>query len=270
MKLILVQPQLCVDAGADNIGTVRTALETTRVDFAAEDIVVLPEGVDRREHGYEADVTALARSLGCHVVGGSRRETVGNGTINAGLVFDNHGTMMGRYEKLRPYASERQMVRAGTTLGEFTIGGRNLLVLICADFWFADLFQRAARLPDLVLVAALSVTRKTTPDYSRTLWRHLAIARAYEFAVYVGISDWGYPSGLDGGFPCGVGGFADPTATAPERFFTPIGDRQVAVFEVDFATLDAFRHDRTSRGFFWKSTATDALQPRAAPRASAT
>jgi omega-amidase len=263
MKLILVQPQLRVDEGADNIGTIRDALAAARVDFAANDIVVLPEGVDRREHGYEADVAALARSLGCHVVGGSRRELVGDGTVNAGIVFDNRGVALGRYEKLRPYASERQMVRAGATLGEFTIGGRNVLVLICADFWFADLFQRAVRLPDLIVVAALSVTRKPTPDYSRTLWRHLAVARAYEFGVYVGISDWGHPSGLDGGFPCGVGGFADPTATAPERFFTPIGNRDVAVYEVDFAALDTFRHDRASRGFFWKSAPADREQPEA-------
>ena len=75
---------------------------------------------------------------------------------------------------------------------DFDFSGRRILVTICADFWFSDLFARAGRLPDLVLVPAYSVTRKSTPDYSRSLWRHLAIARAYELGVYVGISDWGY------------------------------------------------------------------------------
>jgi len=257
MKLILVQPQLRVDPDADNLATIRTVLEGARVTFERDDIVVLPEGVDRRADGYERDVAALARALGCHVVGGSRRELVNGASVNAGLVFGADGATLGRYEKLRPYADERQAVRPGSVLGQFRIGDRNVLVLICADFWFADLFQQAAQLPDLILVAALSVTRKPTPDYSRTLWRHLAVARAYEFGVYVGISDWAYPSVTLGLFPCGVGGFADPTATSPEHFFTPIGTRDVAVFPLDFEALDRFRHDRTSRGFFWKHPSVD-------------
>jgi hypothetical protein len=122
--------------------------------------------------------------------------------------------------------------------------------LICADFWFADVFARAHVLPDVVLVPALSVTRKPTPDYSRRLWQHLAVARAYEFGVYVGISDWSHSSTLS--LPAsGVGGLADPTTPDPDRLFTPIGTRDLAVFELDFDALAAFRGDRVNRGFFW-------------------
>jgi predicted amidohydrolase len=143
-------------------------------------------------------------------------------------------------------------VEPGTLLGELTIEGRNLLVFICADFWFVDLLLRATRAPDLVLVPALSVTRKPSPDYSRSLWKHLAISRAYEFGTYVGISDWAHPSKLPILFTSGVGGFADPTTTDAERFFAPVGSSGVAVHELDFDALDAFRGDRVGRGFFWK------------------
>lgn len=257
MKLILVQPQLRLAPDADNFATLRAVLDPARIGCGRDDIVLLPEAVDQRPDGYERDLAALARSLGCHVVGGSRHEMVRGGVIIAGLVVDPSGAVIGRYEKLHPYADERQLVRPGSSLGEVTIGGRNVLVLVCADFWFTDLFQRTTRPPDLILVAALSITRKPTPAYSRALWRHLAVARAYEFGVYVGISDWGYPSELPALFACGVGGFADPTATVPEQFFAPIGESEVAVCSLDFGALETLRCDRTSRGFFWRDSPDD-------------
>jgi len=185
------------------------------------------------------------------VVGGSHHEVRTGGRVNCGVAVAPDGTAVGRYEKLRPYGNERRSVGAGTQLGEFSIQGRRVLTLVCADFWFCDLFDRAARLPDLVLVPALSVTRKPSPEYSRTLWRHLAVARAYEFGTYVGISDWAHPSRLS--LPTsGVAGFADPTATVPDALFRPIDASGVGVFSIDFEALDAFRTDRIDRGFFWK------------------
>lgn len=218
--------------------------------------------LERRE--YEESMRELARRYGCHVIGGSHHEMLGESraetseeptlqkAINCGVVVRPDGAIVARYDKLRPYAAERDRVRPGTRLGEVEIGGRRILILVCADFWFSDLFERAAELPDLVLVPALSVTRKATPDYSRALWHHLAIARAYEFGAYVGISDWAYPSALPALFTSGVGGFADPTQTDPARFFTPIPESGVGVFAVNFDALDHFRRDRRIRGFFWK------------------
>ncbi len=254
MRVIVVQAQLRHDAGANNLDTIRGALEAERVAFERDDLLLLPERFEMREDAaaYEGEVVALARSIGCHVVGGSHHERRPGGAINAGVVVDPSGNILQRYEKLRPYALERQFVDAGTHLGELTLGGRNLLIMICADFWFVDLLLRATRAPDLILVPALSVTRKSTPDYSRALWRHLAISRAYEFGTYVAISDWAYPSELPILFTSGAGGFADPTAIDPDAFFTPIGTTGVAVHSLDFDALDAFRNDRTSRGFFWR------------------
>jgi predicted amidohydrolase len=257
MRLVLVQAQLRHDADGANLDRIRKLLDAARIDFAPSDVLLLPERFELREAAepYERDVRTLAQSFGCHVVGGSHHETRPGGSVNAGIVADPTGAIVGRYEKLRPYALERQFVEPGTLLGELTIDDRHVLILICADFWFVDLVLRATRAPDLVLVPALSVTRHSTPDYSRALWRHLAISRAYEFGTYVGVSDWAYPSELPILFTAGAGGLADPTTVDPERFFTPIapaGAPGVTVHDLDFAALDAFRHDRISRGFFWK------------------
>ena len=255
MKLVLLQPELDHSPEADNIGRIRDLLSPVMPSLASDDVVLLPERFDVNESRprYEADTAALARDLGCHLVAGSHHEPVDTGTLNSGLLFDASGQIRGRYEKLRPYATEREWVQPGSALGELDIAGRRVLVLICADFWFADLFARADKLPDLILVPALSVTRKTTPDYSRALWRHLAVARAYEFGAYVAISDWAYPSRLPALFASGVGGFADPTVVDPSALFSPIGPSGIAVFEIDFERLAAFRRDRVARGFFWKA-----------------
>src|SRR5204862_2676915 len=144
---------------------------------------------------------------------------------------------------------ERRLVRDGRSLGEFIVAGRRVLVLVCADFWFSDVFYRASGLPDLILVPAFSVSRKPTPDYSRALWRHLAVARAYEFGAYVGISDWMHSS--EWPTASGVSGLADPTAVEPDEMFVPTGG-PVRAYDLDWGKLDEFRRDRVSRGFFWK------------------
>jgi len=185
VKLVLVEPALSVAHAERNVGIVSELLAPLAGRLDADDVVLLPEhyaGTAIRAE-YDAAVGDLAKHLGCHVVGGSHHEDRGGDRVNTGAVFDASGKLVGRYEKLRPYADERRRVRDGVTLGEFTIGGRHMLVLVCADFWFSDVFYRASALPDLILVPAFSVSRKPTPDYSRALWRHLAVARAYEFGT---------------------------------------------------------------------------------------
>ena len=254
MKLVLVQPRLLYDREADNAGLVRRVLEPLAERLSPEDIVLLPEHFDLRPSraDYEASVRALAKELGCHVVGGSHHEERDGYRVNAGIACDGEGKQIGRYEKLRPYADERKRVNPGSLLGEFQIAGKRVLVLVCADFWFSDLFHRTTALPDLVLVPAHSVTRKPSPDYSRGLWRHLAVSRAYEFGVYVGISDWAYAPAPVGLPASGVGGFADPTTVDPTALYQSM-DGAVQTYPLDFEALDAFRRDRNARGFFWRS-----------------
>ncbi len=254
MRLILVQPQLDHTDGADNLGAISQTLRAAKIEPVKSDVLLLPERVTmtHSREQYRRAISDLARQSGCNVVGGSHQEARDGELVNAGIAVDADGAVLGRYEKVRPYAGERAAVRGGTAPGEFVIGGRRFLVLICADFWFSDLFHRAEHLPDVVLVPALSVSRKATPDYSRELWRHLAIARAYEMGTYVGVSDWGYPSSLPMLFTSGVGGFADPTGVDPERFFRPIDPAGASVYDLDFERLGQFRQDRIDRGFFWK------------------
>ncbi|HEX4473756.1 MAG TPA: carbon-nitrogen hydrolase family protein [Polyangiaceae bacterium] len=257
MKLVLTQPELSFDPGSDNAATARELLLPLVATLEADDVVLLPEHFDLGEsrETYEAGISELARVLGCHVVGGSHHEARGAGKVNTGVVANDRGEIIAAYEKLRPYAEERGRVDPGGSFGEVTVGGKRLLILICADFWFSDVFYRASALPDLVLVPAFSVSRKPTPEYSRALWQHLAVARAYEFGAYVGVSDW--PHHATGGAysPSGVAGFADPTAVAPLDLFRGI-DGAVRVVPLDFDALDAFRADRTRRGFFWKAKTT--------------
>src|SRR5437660_6843629 len=251
MRLLLVQPRLGAAPDADNLEIIRGLVRSSATPLA-DDVLLLPEHVvpGGPADAYERAVGDLARTLGCHVVGGSHHQL--EGSVNAGVACGPDGAVVGRYEKVRPYAREREYVRPGRCLGELVIAGRRILVLLCADFWFADVILGASALPDLLLVPALSVTRKPTPEYSRALWRHLAVARAYEYGVYVGISDWAHDSDLPLLPAAGVAGLADPTVTEPERLFRPLGASPLAVHELDFERLEDFRHDRRSRGFFWK------------------
>jgi predicted amidohydrolase len=263
VKLVLVQPEFvrANDASAQplrNLDALSRQLEPRAEQLTCEDVVLLPEHiVDPLPHAqYATAVCDLARRLGCHVVGGSHHDERGEVRVNAGIVSDSRGQVVAEYEKLRPYAGERSRVAGGSTLGELSIAGRRILVLVCADFWFSDVFQRVQELPDLVLVPAYSVSRKPHPNYSRELWRHLAIARAYEFGVYVGVSDWAHvpvPGLLQ---PSAVAGLADPTTTDVDAFFASLGDDSVRCFTLDFDKLAAFRADRLARGFFWKTPHT--------------
>lgn len=254
-KLILVQPELSYAEGLHNLTTLMQLLDAEKSALAATDIVLLPEHtvIESSRERYTRGVAELARQLGCHVVGGSHHQARGATKVNAGVVCDARGQVIAEYEKLRPYAGERQRVAEGSVLGELNIGELRLLVLICADFWFSDVFVRAHALPDLVLVPAHSVSRKPEPDYSRALWRHLAVARAYEFGVYVGVSDWAHVRVQGMLAPSGVAGFADPTTTHDNELFTPLPLQGVQSFELDLTKLRSFRDDRRARGFFWKS-----------------
>jgi predicted amidohydrolase len=253
VRLILTQPQLSFAPGADNVAAVRSTLDAAHIGPHPEDILVLPEhhhqGTDRA--AYEAEVSALAKSLGSAVIGGSQHEQRGTVRVHRGVAANAEGEIIGSYEKLRPYANERAFVEPGQTLGELEVNGRRVLVLICADFWFSDLTTRASRQPDMILIPALSVSRKPTPDYSRAMWRHLAVARAYELGAYVGVSDWGHPSELPMLASSGVAGFADPTMVEPELLFQPVENGGAGAFPLDFVALEAFRADRRARGFFW-------------------
>jgi predicted amidohydrolase len=262
MRLILLQPVLSALDDSGNREAIRRILAdplsppgggpSLRPD--ADDIVLLPEHFIFTDDpgAYDAFVAETAALAGCTVVGGSHHRRVDGKRVNYGAVVGPDGTTIARYSKLRPYFNEAASVVPGDAFGEFRLGGRNILVLVCADFWYSDLVLRAKAAPDIILVPALSVTRKPDPYYSRALWRHLAVARAYEFGAYVGISDWDDASSLPKYRTSGVAGLADPVTTVPGRFFTSVDAGGATMFDLDFPAIEAFREDRRMRGFFWK------------------
>jgi omega-amidase len=253
VKLVLLELPLGSSPDAANWRRVRGVLERGSPDLSPHDVVVLPELLDRRPDrgAYEEAVAGLGRLLGCHVVGGSQYEQCGDRGLNSGVAVDASGRVVCRYEKLRPYGSRRDGAASAGKPAELVIAGRRVVILLCADFWFSAHFQRVQALPDLVLVPACSVTRKPSARFARALWRHMAIGRAYEFGAFVGISDWSRSSRIERA-PGAVAGFADPTATEPGSFFTPVGRGGLKTYQLDYAALDAFRVDRLDRGFFWR------------------
>lgn len=252
-RLLLTQPRLIAFDNRSSREEILRCIDTLPDAPRKEDILILPEHAffHHEAEAYLDEITSLAAHCGCTVLGGSFHEYAGDVRRNTGAVVTASGEVLMWYDKLRPYAEERSRVDAGVRLGECSINGVRVLVLICADFWFSDLFHQARALPDVVLVPALSVTRKATPDYSRTLWRHLAVSRAYEFGVYVGISDWSADAQLPALRTSGVGGFADPTTTDSDGFYSATGDARMQVVTLDLDALAAFREDRRARGFYW-------------------
>ena len=262
MRLILLQPVLSAPDDAGNKAAILRLLGgplpgpggQPSLRPSADDLLLLPEHFIFTDDpgAYDAFVAEAAALAGCTVVGGSHHRKVNGRKINYGAVVRPDGTKIAEYSKLRPYFNEQGHVGPGDSFGEFSAGGKNVLVLVCADFWYSDLVLRAKAAPDIILVPALSVSRKPDPYYSRALWRHLAVARAYEFGAYVGISDWDDASSLPKYRTSGVAGLADPVTTVPGKFFTSVDAGGATVFDLDFPAIGAFREDRRMRGFFWK------------------
>ncbi len=156
---------------------------------------------------------------------------------------------MTRYEKLNPYGVEGRMgVEKGSCPGVFEVGGRRVVVMLCADLWHTRSFAEIGR-PDLVLVPSFSVTQWPSPRPARMLWRHMAVSRAYEFASFVGISDWGAASAYEGHHSSAAAGWASPCPDSSESFFQPLSRRRISAHVLDFARLDDFRADRLRRNF---------------------
>jgi predicted amidohydrolase len=254
MRLVLIQPSLRAGGSEENCEIIESLILSVKSSILSDDVILLPEhfiSADDPET-YDKFVKHLAVQTGCTIIGGSHRRLLEVKHVNYGSVWNSEGKVIGEYTKLRPYFNENKHVSPGKMLGEVEILGKNFLILICADFWYSDIFFSTKLRPDVVLVPALSVSRKPSPEYSRSLWRNFAIQRAFEFGVYIGISDWRADSYLKEYRTCGVGGFADPTSTDPAKLFTEIGEKGITFFDVETDALENFRNDRKMRGFFWK------------------
>ncbi|WP_179154981.1 carbon-nitrogen hydrolase family protein [Microbispora sp. GKU 823] len=251
MRVVVTQPAEWHSDGDRNFDAVLRDAERSRIRFGPDDVVVLPElaGAELGDRRYRRRVEGLARSLGSWVVGGSHHCASGSGTVNRGAVADPGGSVVADYEKLNPYGDERAAgVLGGSRPRAVEVGGHRLLVLLCADFWYFDSLAAESG-PDLVIVPAFSVTQRPSPAIARSLWRHMAVSRAYEVTAFVAISDWAHPSAYRGRTGCGVAGFADPNPATSRGLFRGLGNRRLAAFEPDFAALTDLRDNRRNRNF---------------------
>ena len=215
------------------------------------DLLVLPEliGANSEPDQYTRTIRSLARRFGCYVVGGSSYRPGSDGVVNAGIVVDSQGQTVTRYEKLRPYGSEIDAgISSGTKIGQFDLRGRSFAVMICSDLWFSETIASLGCHPDVLLIPSFSITQRGDPEKARQLWKHMLVARAYEYSAYVGVCDWAHPCEFEGLRASGVSGFADPRPNG-ESFFEGNGNRRVVSYELDFDRLDSFRENRVSRGF---------------------
>lgn len=218
------------------------------------DVLLLPEliGGSGDPAEYEAAICGLAKDLGCHVVGGSCYVPTDRALVNSGIVADDQGRVVSRYEKVRPYGSEIGTgIAGGSKVGHFELQGRKFAVLICSDLWFSDTFTGLTDVPDTILIPSFSITQRDDPRKARELWKHMVIARAYEYTSYVGVSDWAHPCKFEGLCAAGVAGFANPRPNG-DCFYSTNEDLQLKAYDLDYARLDAFRDNRDVRGFLWK------------------
>ncbi len=251
MRLILTQP---VERSEDiDLNFEMILHEAERVGYQSEvdDILVLPEliGATSTANHYERWVCTTAEALGCMVVGGSHHEQRGNRVVNCGVVANPDGDIVAHYDKQRPYGIEvAQGIASGDTLGQFRLNERNVVVLICFDLWFSDLFQQMEIWSDVVVIPSFSVSQRTFPESAQNLWQHMTVSRAHEFATYIGVSDWAYPCEYNGLKSSGVAGLANPR---PEgiRHFDPVGDEVFKSHHLNFERLDRLHENRIARGF---------------------
>jgi predicted amidohydrolase len=252
MRVVLTQPSERAADGRSHIGDVGRRLAGPRGGVAAGDIVLLPElvGGDGEHASYVAEIQALARGLSAWVVGGSHLRLEGGQKTNCGVVADPEGRIIARYGKRNPYGDERAGdVRPGAGPAAFEAAGLRCLAVICADFWHTPVFGAAADLPELILVPALSASQRPEPHMARARWRHATVARAYEFAAFVAVSDWAHPVRYEAGVSSGVAGLAHPNPSRPALLHRSLGRRSVRGFDLDLEALRDLRRDRERRGF---------------------
>jgi predicted amidohydrolase len=272
MKVLLTQQRVRSEDAGENFRGVARLLKLSRIRLSPDDILLLPEligGESERKH-YERSTSELACSIGCHVVGGTNHHKRRGKIVNSGVVADRQGKIVAAYDKLHPYSIETRLgVAPGLSVGQFEILDCRVLVLVCADFWYSDVFLRQIRpRPDLILVPTFSISRRPSPRAARSLWRSMAIARAYEFSVYVGISDWAYPCEYHGLRSSSVAGLADPRPHNGNGFFAQVGDRSLVAYEIDLPRLRDLRQYRNEHRFLSDETLVgDALSPRQSLRA---
>lgn len=251
MRVVLTQPNVRKLDGTD-IGRISRSLRRRAFKGAPGDVILLPElvGEGYTTGDYRAAISGMAREFGCHVIGGSQFDQSGSLALNGGVVVDPAGDTIAHYQKANPYGRERDISQAGDRAGaSFRIGGVACFVSVCADFWHVETYRHLETPPEVIFVPALSVSRKSSPDMARARWRHAMIARAFEQAAYIAVSDWAYPVSGGDHPSSGVAGLAHPDPETTALLLRSLGRNQVGIFDIDLEAGRLLRADQKSRGF---------------------
>jgi predicted amidohydrolase len=251
MRVVLVQPGRRSADGSSQIAEMGRLIEASGEGLGAEDVVVLPEliGGESDAADYVAEVRTLASRLGAWVVGGSHYRRSGGHRINAGAVSSPLGEIAAVYEKRHPYGGEAGgATRPGQGPASFRVGDVTCLAMICADFWHAGAFAGTPS-AELILVPAFSTSQRPEPRMARARWRHAMVARAYELAAFVAVSDWAHPVAFGAERSSGVAGLAHPNPATSAELLRPLGRRRVRSFALDLQAVHDFRANRRARGF---------------------
>lgn len=252
MRLVLTQPAIQFSEHCSRIRDIGPVLHRSGLELGPADILVLPEliggNADRNE--YLAEIRSLSHATRAWVVGGSHHWHRADCIVNSGVVADPGGQIVAAYEKSHPYGQETDDgVVAGSGGAFLEVGGLRCLIMICADFWYTSSFCALGLQPDIVIVPAFSFSQRPTPAMARARWKHAAIARAYEFATFVGISDWAYPVAYRGRPSSGVAGFAHPNPAEVAGLFQTVGRARIRSFDLNLGPLQDLRVNRSERGF---------------------
>ena len=171
----------------------------------------------------------------------------------------NHGALSvarvlpvtGRCVSSHPFGLELDAdITSGDGPAVFDVNGVSVAAMICVDFWHSECVHELDPHPDVIAVASFSISRGRTPGAAKELWRHLAVTRAWEHGVHVGISDWGSASSYGGLHAVGLAASASPAPVRPAGFITGRGNRRVRSIDVEIDRLRAFRADQHERGMF--------------------
>lgn len=252
MKVALFQPRLSRNH-LRNVERIQFLVDRYRRPLKKADVCVLPECWfrSRSRSEYEQACREIQRRLGMVLIAGSHHEEASGRVYNRGIVLDSRGQIIARYGKNHPFDTEvKEGVRGLSQVCEFRIGRIQAAVLICADFFFSEIFHRFKNQPDVVFVPAESVSSSTNdPRYGRSLWQQMAIARAYEFTTFVAVSDWAVSRAAR---TCGVSCFVDPTVQDPHAFCQSIGEEGILIATCRRDRLLSHRRRRRSMSFFWR------------------
>ena len=99
-------------------------------------------------------------------------------------------------------------------------------------------------------VPALSVSQRNHPQMASARWRHAAVARAYEQAAFIAVSDWAHPIQAQGKPSSGVAGLANPNPnTSPQSCSAHSDDDKCSSSRSIWLTPGELRDNQRVRGF---------------------